>query len=116
MSARIIKQIANDLRSILRLFIEKNYSALERKTGGVRLSAADIESAVRRYGRTLTFPPAQMFEGLDVIEVDRSNPKRYSLRFEFWTEEEGQSDLTLEATIVQDGGVLRWEIDNIHTL
>ena len=75
-----------------------------------------MKIAIQRYGRTLLLPAENAFDTLDLIEIENSKPKRYSLRFDFWTAEDGRSDLTLEATIIEDIGHLRWEIDNIHVL
>ena len=63
-------------------------------------------------------PPADAFKQLDLIKIRNSKPKGYSLRFDLWTEEEGRSDLSLEATVFDYGfaAQLRWELDDIHVL
>ena len=61
-------------------------------------------------------PPPDALTNLDVIEVEDSVPKQWSVRADLWTKEEGRSDLTLELTLLSDGGGLVAEIDNIHVL
>lgn len=116
MRPQIVEKITHELKNLLKLLINKNYSALELKTGRVRLSADEIKIAIEQYGRTPVFPPEEAFNELDLVEVLNSGPKRYSLRFDLWTKEEGRSDLTLEATVIENNGEFRWELDDIHVL
>jgi hypothetical protein len=47
--------------------------------------------------------------------VRGSNPKRWSVRFDLWTADEGRSDLTLELT-VEETDPLKIELDDLHVL
>ena len=116
MNSQTAKRVTDELRRIIKLFVDGNYSALAIKAQGIRLSANDMKYAIRTYGKSLVFPPDEAFDNIDIIEVKNSKPRRYSLRFDFWTKEEGRSDLTLEATVIEDAERLRWEIDDIHVL
>lgn len=102
---------------LLHWLLAGDYAAIERFTSGVRLSASLMRQAIVDYGRTLVMPPASALDQLDVIEVDGSNPKAWSVRVDLWTVEEGRSDLSLECTLVsRHGDLLAAEVDNLHVL
>lgn len=114
---------ANDPRikatvvQLLLWLVAGDYAAIERTTRGIRLSAALLRQAVVEYGRTLTMPPASVLDLLDVIEVEASNPRAWSVRVDLWTAEEGRSDLSLECTLIdRPGDLLGVEVDNLHVL
>jgi hypothetical protein len=109
------KSIERTLRVIVALLVKKDYAELESVTRGVRLSAAEIATAVRDYGRTLVFPPAAAFSQADVIPIRGSVPPAYSVRFHLHTQEEGSSDLEIQATFREDSEdeMLNVELDNI---
>jgi hypothetical protein len=99
--------------TVLSLMVQKQYSELETLTNGKRLSAAEIERAIEEYGRKLIMPP----HGINIenaIEVKGSSPKIYSVVVALWTIEEGQSDLSVEMTVIDDPNGLQIELDNIH--
>lgn len=102
---------------LLHWLVAGDYVAIERATRGIRLSAALLQQAVVDYGRTLIMPPASALNVLDVIEVDASSPRAWSVRVDLWTAEEGRSDLSLECTLVDcPGDFLGVEVDNLHVL
>ena len=102
---------------LLRWLIAGDYEAIDHFTKGVRLSAVLLRKAIDDYGRTLVMPPDDALNHINVIDVQRSNPKAWSVRVDLWTAEEGRSDLTLECTFIENGGdLLTAEIDNLHVL
>lgn len=107
--------IARTLREVVRLLVDAEYQQLEQLTHGVRLAASEIEAEVRAYGRQLLFPPEDAFSRIDVIPVRNSLPPEYSVRLRLYTVEEGESDLELQATLIEapSGELMRVEIDNI---
>lgn len=108
---------AKTLQYILTLLSKKDYKALEELTNGVRLSKEDIEMAIADYDATIIMPPSSVYDNLDIIEIQNSNPKAWSVRFDLWTEEEGESDLSLELTFIESNHELyNIEIDNIHVM
>lgn len=112
-----IEKIIFTLRYLLSLFVQSDYITLEKISQGVRLSAKEMELAIKEYGATIEMPPSEAFEDLDIIEIEGASPKSWSLRFDFWTKEEGVSDLTLELTLISsDNDLLKVEIDNIHVM
>ncbi|HSN98079.1 MAG TPA: hypothetical protein VLS89_07260 [Candidatus Nanopelagicales bacterium] len=109
------KSIERTLRAVVELLVRKDYSGLERLTHGVRLRASELEKGVDDYGRTLVFPPSDAFSRADVIPIRGASPQAYSVRFRLHTREEGQSDLEMQATFIDDPGaeMMVVEIDNI---
>jgi hypothetical protein len=53
---------------------------------------------------------------MSIYQVIGSKPREWAIVMPLWTREEGRSDLSLEATIVEDGQSFRIELDNIHVL
>jgi hypothetical protein len=110
------ERLRDTIRRLVELLVAKDYDEIERFTRGVRLSAESLREAVRRYGHELVVPPEEAFERLDIIEMETpSDPRKWSVRFDLWTKEEGRSDLTLELTIF-DGGEIGAEVDDLHVL
>lgn len=113
----IAQRITATVRQLLKWLVTGDFAAIDRHTNGVRLSADLISDAISEYGHKLVMPPPEVFENIDVIEVIGTSPKRWSVRFDLWTEDEGRSDLTLECTLIDsEAGLLEAEVDNIHVL
>jgi hypothetical protein len=112
MSAHAIERM---LRTIVDLLVQRDYAALERLSHGARLQAHEMEEGVREYGRTLIMPPGDAFARADVIPISGAAPPAYSVRFRLYTQEEGLSDLELQATLTGDADaeMMNVEIDNI---
>lgn len=110
-------QIRVVIGRVINGLVQKDYKYLEELSQGIRLKAHEIQAAVVDYGRTLTQIPISQFDDLDIIEVKNHIPQRWDLRIPLWTVEEGESDLTLELTLLkQVDGNYAVEIDNIHVL
>jgi hypothetical protein len=105
------------VREIMSMLAERDYRALELLTRGVRLSAEQIETAIRQYGRTVAPYPESAAPQLDAIEVAHASAPTWSVRAPVFTVEEGWSDLTLELTLLdRPQGECEVEIDGIHVL
>ena len=97
------------------LLVAGDWLGLERFTSGRHLSAGEIESAVRGYGRTLTALPEDALASLDVVEVEGCVARTVSVRVPLWTLEEGRSDLEVDLTLREVmRGVLSVEVDDLH--
>jgi hypothetical protein len=104
-----------EVRKVVTLLAKGDYLAVERLSGGVRLSSAELAAAVSEYGRTVTLPPAGLEPALDVVE--HSDERAWSVVAPLWTVEEGRSDLSLSLTICRDKGQrYRIEVDDLHVL
>jgi len=104
------------VRQIVELLVARDYDRITDITNKQRLDAEAIERAVREYGRELVMPPREVLDQPDVIEVKNAVPPRWSVRLSLWTLEEGSSDLSLELSLIKQGGDYRVEIDDIHVL
>jgi hypothetical protein len=114
---KIDQRVTFTVVQLLRWLVAGDYAAIERSTLGVRLSASLMQQAIAEYGRTLAMPPPSALDQLDVVEIDGSRPKAWSVRVDLWTVEEGRSDLSLECTLIdRPGDLLAAEIDNLHVL
>ena len=98
------------------MLVAKDYGGLEALSQGVRLTAEQIEAGVTVYGRRLVDPPDAADQDLDVVQIQGKTPPAYSVRFRLSTEEEGRSDLELQATFIDAGpseDVMVVEIDGV---
>jgi len=107
------EDLKNEALSVIRLIADQQYVQVERLTHGIRLRAADIEGAVKRYGRHLIGPPPDILALIDVVSVRHPYP-RWSIVAPLWTQEEGRSDLSVEMTMEQKDGVLQMQLDDIR--
>ena len=110
------KSLANAVRAVVSKLVRKDYEGAAFLSRRVRLSKAEIESAIRAYGKTLIDPPGDAFDSAEVTRIRSSGNPRWSVVVPFWTKEEGRSDLSLEVTIIEEPTLTRVEIDNIHVL
>lgn len=105
------------VKDTVSLLVNGRYDELESLTNGVRLSATELETGIREYGRRLVIPPPRAYANLDVSSRKRLGRKQWSVRFDLWTAEEGRSDLTIELTLTDDrAGSFILEIDDLHVL
>lgn len=108
------KNLTSPVRQIINLLVTREYDAIVGITGGQRLDAAAIESAILGYGKTLVLPPDRAFDQLAVVRVENALPPRWSIRMGLWTAEEGRSDLSVELTVIDNNGEYVVELDDIH--
>jgi|688.fasta_scaffold05036_16 hypothetical protein len=101
---------------VVNLLAERRYSDLEELTRSRRLTATQIEHAIKEYGREVISPPHVELLDADIVQVEGVSPPRYSVRYDLWTKEEGRSDLSIELTIQFEHYGLQVELDNIHVL
>jgi hypothetical protein len=86
-------------------------------TGSVRLTAEMLERAVIEYGRTLTLPPGGgMPPDLELVAED-AHPGHLHVVMSLWTDEEGQSDFSLELILILNNhGLIDIQVDGLHVL
>ena len=101
---------------VVRLLVDGDFAALVLLTDGMRMDAVTIRRAIEGYGRNLIPLPDEGFNELDVVEIESTNPRRWSVRCPLWTRQEGRSDLTLELTILHEATGFKVELDDIHVL
>lgn len=116
---QVLPPVANTLlKQIVEWLVAGDFKAVAAETNSTRLSAEQIERAIRTYGRTLTSPPPSSYENLNIVRVTAVSKPTWSVRFDLWTLEEGRSDLSLECTmsIRPKGDCAAIQIDGIHVL
>jgi hypothetical protein len=111
--------IRAELIQLNKWLVQRDYAAMAQRSEGVRLPADQIEWAANNYGRTIIMPPDEAFADLEVIRVGDEYVEHptWFVCFDLWTQEEGQSDLTLECTMIFVGkNEVSIEIDGLHVL
>lgn len=103
--------------TITNLLAAGDYETASRMAEGRRLSAADLERAVRDYGRTLVSIPPAARDSYDVYRVERADRPTFSVDVDLWTREEGRSDLTLQLELIDTGrSTYAVTIEGLHVL
>lgn len=109
--------IQKTVRLAVKLLVNGEYQGLAELTKNTRLHAEQIQEGVDEYSGTLEMPPDSAFNHIDIVEIAGLPPKKWSVRFDLWTCEEGRSDLSVEMTLFEsDDEFLRIELDGIHVL
>ena len=102
---------------ITELLAAGDYETASRMAEGRRLSAADLERAVRDYGRTLVSIPPAARDSYDVYRVEKADRPTFFVDVDLWTQEEGRSDLTLQLGLIDTGrSTYAVTIDGLHVL
>jgi len=92
------------VREVAALLARGEYVTLERLTGGVRLTAAEMRAAVAAYPARLLVPPSANEPSLEVVAVvgEPWVSQQWAVRVPLWTVEEGRSDLEMRLTVRED--------------
>jgi hypothetical protein len=111
-----IGAIERTLRVVVDMLVRGDCDGLEELTRGIRLPSSEIRTALAEYGRTLCPPPSDAYSRTDVVPIQRRLPRAYSIRFRLFTIEEGESDLELQATLIERPAseMMTVELDNIR--
>jgi hypothetical protein len=105
--------IEQTVRHIYSLLLSKKYDELVQLTNGVRMSSNEIQESISEYGCQLVSYPDNLV--LDIVEVENSNPKEWSVVAPIYTSEEGCSDLSIELSLIENGKeIYKSELDNIR--
>lgn len=111
--------IDTKFRDPIRLLVEElvqgHFAQLERDGRSGRLSAHQLQEALREYGCTIITLPDEALNLADVHAVT-GQQTRWAVDVPLWTAEEGRSDLTLSLTISESRDGVRLEIDDLHVL
>lgn len=104
------------VRSLVNRLAAGDYEGVIAACTASRLTGADLRDAISPYGRTLVEPPRNAGPVLDAIAVESTKSPTWSVRVPLWTKAEGQSDLTLELTLIERNGHWDVELDDLHVL
>lgn len=115
MNDEMTQRIENTVRHVVELLVAGQYHAVEALTGGMRLKKEEIDAGVFEYGCRSASPPDDAYKLIDIVPIASTSPSEYSIRFRLYTEEEGRSDLEIQATLidVNDASFMKVELDNI---
>lgn len=109
-----LQEIEATSRKILAMLANRRYEKIDSVTGGIRLTGNEIKNIIDSYGVDVTLPPDGESLDLDIVELyGDDSPKRYSVVFNVWTEQEGKSDMSVELSFIF-GKEMSVEIDNVH--
>ncbi len=103
------------IRLLVEELVQGHFAQLERDGRSGRLSADELQEALREYGRTIITLPDEALNLADVHSV-AGQRTRWAVDVPLWTAEEGRSDLTLSLTISESRDGVRLEIDDLHVL
>lgn len=109
-------KIQKTVAELIALLASARYVDVEAMTRSIRLTATEIDAAIKGYGRQLIEPPVDAWQFMNIVPVRSSSPQRWSVVMPLWTIEEGRSDLSLECTAIQNGESVVLELDDIHVL
>ncbi|NQT71153.1 MAG: hypothetical protein HQ553_00115 [Chloroflexi bacterium] len=110
-------KILKTAKHLVSLLVQGDYDELISLSNGIRLQASEMKKALAEYPATFIMPDNIVFEDFDVIEIAESDPPKYSVDIDLWSEEEGRSDLTLQTTMIEsEKEIMAVEIDDIHVL
>jgi hypothetical protein len=111
------KRLSATLALVDRLLQSGCYAELEQLSGGMRLTAEEIESAIRSHPEPLGLRPAYELGDDEIVHVSGSTPAAWAVYLHLWRSDGKRSDLTVELTIADaDSELYRVEIDDIHIL
>ncbi len=101
---------------IMELFSKCEYKTLEQISRGIRFNAIQIKEEIDDYGEEIIPYPPNKLDLIDIIKVVNVVPRKWSVVAPFWTTSEGESELSLEITAIQNGDNIDVEIDNMHVM
>jgi hypothetical protein len=113
--AELSESIKQAVTKLVDDLVQGKYKLAESDGRAGRLSAEELERAIRDYGRTLVTLPPDAWNIVDVYPIDAAHGVN-ALDIPLWTAEEGRSDLTLSIRAREDGTDVRIEIEDLHVL
>lgn len=103
--------------SIIDALVQGDFEGVIAAAQSSRIGARDMKLAVANYGRTLVRPPLGWLEEIDYVRIQAAEPVAWSVVAPLFTAQEGESDLSLELTLVASSeGRYEARIDDIHVL
>lgn len=107
--------VRSTTEEIVGCLVQRCYESAVQRCVKSRLTSDDLRSAIETYGQELIVPPVEAYEHFELVRIVAAVPT-WSVQAPLWTVNEGRSDLTLELTIVVNGGLVIVELDDLHVL
>jgi hypothetical protein len=106
---KIVERLVLDL-------IDGNFSKLVESGEAGRLTAYEIQNVLNEYGGTLSIPPEEAYNDMEILLVENAHESTWVADFDLWVNNK-RSDLTLSCTIIEsENGELKIAIDDLHVL
>lgn len=109
------RDIKSLVKNIVLLLASEKYNEITA-TINSKLSAAEMKTIIDDFGETIFIPNNDIFNAVDIVQIENSDQEAYSVDFDLWTKESGMSDLTLQLTVTKHLSSIEVELDNIHVL
>ena len=106
-------KIIEILKYISKALAEKKYEEIAKNDFKHLLSKDDISLAIMEYGGTITKPPNNAYESVDIYIVKEN--VEANIEFDLWIDSQ-KSDLTLSCNIINQNGIYEYTVENIHVL
>lgn len=111
---KITKEIVDAVREVESAIIAKDYKKVGSESRPSRLTANDIETAIKERGGVITKFPENELRNLDVIKEETAF--KWFVDLDLFINDK-RSDLTLQLSIVtQPSGKLLALVDDLHVL
>ncbi|MBA4852199.1 hypothetical protein [Emticicia sp. BO119] len=104
------EKINKTLQSVVKNLAIGNFNLVFESDKNQRLNIVEIETVIKEYGGTITFPPAHAFN--NYVGYSRENEKENFIEFNLWFDDV-ESDLTLSITIYETE---EYSIEDIRVL
>lgn len=109
-----VSELSLLVKGLVKKLINKEYELIYQTGMSGEYTSQEIEGLINEYGGTLTEPPLEDYEEMDIYEIDEE--PEYVIEYDLWVDNE-KSDLTLTATIrYEEDKETQITIDNIHVM
>ena len=104
------------LKNLVLMIVSSKFTEIVARGENGRLSASEIEGAIKDYPGAITIPPESAYDSAYVYDVYDNNTQAQKIEFDLWYDDEA-SDLTLSVDVHKDEkGEFVIMIDDIHVL
>lgn len=108
-----IKQL---LKNLVLLIVGAKFSEIVAREENGRLSARDIEEAIKDYPGAISVPPESAYDDAYIYDVYDADTEARKIEFDLWYDNES-SDLTISVDVHKNrNGEFVISIDDIHVL
>lgn len=109
MNTETLEKIKSAVRRVEENLINGNYEI------GGRLNPEVIKTHIGQYGGKVSLSPESIYNSLNPIEIENSNPKAWAVDLDLWIDNK-LSDLTVQLTIATAEPDYIGSIEDIHIL
>lgn len=110
------KEIQEIVEKLMLLLVNKQFDEVEKFASHLSTSISDFKRAMEEYesyGIHFIPPPPEAYKKMIVGKIVVSELPSWFAIVQFWSEEEGESDLSLDATVIKTPEGWKIELDDI---